>query len=56
MKTVVMKPYLSYLPKNDKSTIDLFIKQFIIEIEKINPDQNKNYTVEYIRLNIKSKK
>ena len=59
MKTVVMKPYLSYLPPNDNNlTRDLFIELFIKQIKKNNKDSlmvdggKEQPSIDYVRLNI----
>lgn len=59
MKTVVMKPYLSYLPSNDNNlTRDLFIELFIKQIKKNNKDSlmvdggKEQPSIDYVRLNI----
>lgn len=58
MKTVVMKPYLSYLPShNDNDTIrdsfiDLFIEQSIKTKDFLN--QKTQPSIDYVRLNIRA--
>lgn len=59
MKTVVMKPYLSYLPSNDNNlTRDLFIDLFMKQIKRHNTDLldeksgGEQHRIEYVRLNI----
>jgi trans-aconitate 2-methyltransferase len=58
MKTVVMKPYLSYLPsQNDNDTIrDLFIDLFIEQAIKTKDflNQKSQPSIDYMRLNIRA--
>lgn len=68
MKTVVMKPYLSYLPSNyNNSTRDLFINSFMKEFKRNDKDFLKNEdekegskrgkgqpSIDYVRLDIQA--
>ncbi len=68
MKTVVMKPYLSYLPSNYiNSTRDLFIDSFMKEFKRNDKDFLKNEdqkegskrgkeqpSIDYVRLDIQA--
>jgi trans-aconitate 2-methyltransferase len=59
MKTVVIKPYLSYLPTDKNNNIkNLFIEEFFLELDKkhnrntINKTTDTNFKIDYVRLNI----
>ncbi|TVP41521.1 hypothetical protein NARC_30236 [Candidatus Nitrosocosmicus arcticus] len=56
MKTVVMKPYLSYLPSDcDNQIIDSFIDCFLKHHKKSNKgfsEVTNDYSIDYTRLNI----
>jgi trans-aconitate 2-methyltransferase len=64
MKTVVMKPYLSYLPttENNNKIKNLFINEFLNELSNKNKNYNPNgkqdldLELNYIRLNITARK
>jgi trans-aconitate 2-methyltransferase len=59
MKTVVIKPYLSYLPTNNNNKIkNLFTDEFFCELDKknnrttIDKTTVTNFEIDYVRLNI----
>ena len=59
MKTVVIKPYLSYLPTDNNNKIkNLFIDEFFLELDKknnrntIDKTTDTNFEIDYVRLNI----
>lgn len=57
MKTIVMKPYLSYLPPANDSNHnrDLFIDLFIEQIKNIDfLNHRKQPSIDYVRLNIRA--
>ncbi len=64
MKTVVMKPYLSYLPttENNNQIKNLFIDEFLTELHNKNKNKNTNekqnldLELNYVRLNITARK
>jgi trans-aconitate 2-methyltransferase len=64
MKTVVMKPYLSYLPttENNNQIKNLFIDEFLTELHNKNKTKNTNekqdldLELNYVRLNITARK
>ena len=60
MKTVVMKPYLSYLPSDyDNQIINSFMNCFIRHQKKKNKEISQvimDYTIDYTRLNIQATK
>jgi hypothetical protein len=64
MKTVVMKPYLSYLPttENNNQIKNLFIDEFLTELHNKNKIKNTNKKQDldlefnYVRLNITARK
>ncbi len=64
MKTVVMKPYLSYLPttENNNQIKNLFIYEFLTELHNKNKNKNTNekqdldLELNYVRLNITARK
>jgi trans-aconitate 2-methyltransferase len=64
MKTVVMKPYLSYLPttENNNQIKNLFIDEFLTELHNKNKIKNTNkkqdldLELNYVRLNITARK
>ena len=59
MKTVVIKPYLSYLPTDNNNKIkNLFTDEFFRELDKknnrntIDKTIDTNFEIDYVRLNI----
>ena len=59
MKTVVIKPYLSYLPTDNNNKIkNLFVEEFFRELDKNNnrntndKTRDTNFEIDYVRLNI----
>ncbi len=61
MKTVVLKPYLSYLPSHNNNKMkEIFMDEFIKEFQNCPDDQetkqNSKWKIDYTRLNIFAKK
>ncbi len=60
MKTVVMKPYLSYLPMDSNDKIkNSFFDEFLNELKKnqnASKNTNINLKLDYVRLNIMGRK